>query len=57
MKLTSILICPSCSVPTPSDWNHRTVAAEATRDMVQRLSGIAVDSKDAAAAVKAELNG
>jgi len=33
------------------------VAAEATRDMVQRLSGIAVDSKDAAAAVKAEMHG
>ena len=34
-----------------------SVAAEATRDMVQRLSGIAVDSKDAAAAVKAEMHG
>ena len=33
------------------------VAAEATRDMVQRLTGIRVDSKDAATAVKAELNG
>ena len=33
------------------------IAAEATRDMVQRLSGIAVDSKDAAAAVKAEMHG
>jgi len=32
------------------------VAAEATREMVGRLTGIAVDSKDAAAAVKAELN-
>jgi F-type H+-transporting ATPase subunit b len=32
------------------------VAAEATRDMVQRLAGISVDKKDAAAAVKAELN-
>jgi F-type H+-transporting ATPase subunit b len=34
-----------------------SVAAEATREMVQRLAGIAVDSKDAAAAVKAEMNG
>jgi F-type H+-transporting ATPase subunit b len=33
-----------------------TVAAEATQEMVQRLTGIAVDPKDAAAAVKAELN-
>jgi F-type H+-transporting ATPase subunit b len=33
-----------------------TVAAEATRDMVGRLTGISVDAKDAAAAVKAELN-
>jgi F-type H+-transporting ATPase subunit b len=32
------------------------VAAEATQQMVQRLAGIQVDSKDAAAAVKAELN-
>jgi F-type H+-transporting ATPase subunit b len=32
------------------------VAAEATQEMVQRLTGIAVDKKDAAAAVKAELN-
>jgi len=32
------------------------VAVEATREMVGRLTGIAVDSKDAAAAVKAELN-
>ena len=32
------------------------VAAEATRDMVQRLTGITVDTKEAAAAVKAELN-
>jgi F-type H+-transporting ATPase subunit b len=33
-----------------------SVAAEATQEMVQRLTGIAVDQKDAAAAVKAELN-
>jgi F-type H+-transporting ATPase subunit b len=32
------------------------VAVEATRDMVSRLAGISVDPKDAAAAVKAELN-
>ena len=32
------------------------VAAEATQDMVARLTGIKVDSKEAAAAVKAELN-
>ena len=32
------------------------VAAEATRDMVERLTGVKVDSKDAAQAVKAELN-
>ena len=32
------------------------VAAEATQQMVQRLTGIAVDKKDAAAAAKAELN-
>jgi F-type H+-transporting ATPase subunit b len=32
------------------------VAAEATREMVQRLTGIKVDRKEAAAAVKAELN-
>ena len=32
------------------------VAAEATRDMVARLTGIAVDPNDAAALVKAELN-
>lgn len=32
------------------------VAAEATREMVSRLTGIAVDSREAAAAVKAELN-
>ena len=32
------------------------VAAEATRAMVTRLTGIKVDSKDAAQAVKAELN-
>ena len=31
------------------------VAAEATRDMVQRLTGIQVDTKETAAAVKAEL--
>lgn len=32
-------------------------AAEAAQDMVRRLTGIAVDGKEAAAAVKAELNG
>jgi F-type H+-transporting ATPase subunit b len=32
------------------------VAAEATQEMVARLTGIKVDTKDAAAAVKAELN-
>ena len=32
------------------------LAAEATQDMVRRLTGISVDSKQAAAAVKAELN-
>jgi F-type H+-transporting ATPase subunit b len=32
------------------------VAAEATRDMIERLTGVKVDSKDAAQAVKAELN-
>lgn len=32
------------------------VAAEATREMIQRLTGIQVDSKEAAQAVKAELN-
>jgi F-type H+-transporting ATPase subunit b len=32
------------------------VAADATQDMVQRLTGIAVDKKEAASAVKAELN-
>jgi F-type H+-transporting ATPase subunit b len=32
------------------------VAAEATREMVQRLTGLQVDSKEAAAEVKAELN-
>jgi F-type H+-transporting ATPase subunit b len=32
------------------------VAAELTQDMVQRLAGIQVDKKDAAQAVKAELN-
>jgi F-type H+-transporting ATPase subunit b len=34
-----------------------SVAAEATREMVERLTGIAVDPKEAAAAVKVELNG
>ena len=34
-----------------------TVAAEATREMVQRLTGIKVDTKEAAAAVKAEMHG
>ena len=33
-----------------------SVAAEATRDMVRRVAGLSVDKKDAAAAVKAELN-
>jgi F-type H+-transporting ATPase subunit b len=33
-----------------------SVAAEATQDMVRRLTGIAVDKKEAASAVKAELN-
>ena len=33
-----------------------TLAAEAAQDMVRRLTGIAVDSREAAAAVKAELN-
>ena len=33
-----------------------TVAAELTQDLVSRLTGIKVDKKDAAAAVKAELN-
>jgi F-type H+-transporting ATPase subunit b len=32
------------------------VAAEATREMVGRLTGVTVDPKEAAAAVKAELN-
>jgi F-type H+-transporting ATPase subunit b len=32
------------------------VAAEATQEMVARLTGIKVDTKDAASAVKAELN-
>jgi F-type H+-transporting ATPase subunit b len=32
------------------------VAAEAAREMVQRLTGISVEKKDAAQAVKAELN-
>jgi len=33
------------------------MAAEVTQDLVNRLTGIKVDSKDAAAAVKAEMNG
>ena len=33
-----------------------SVAAEATQEMVRRLTGIAVDKKEAAAAVKAELD-
>ena len=33
------------------------MAAEFTQDLVTRLTGIKVDSKDAAAAVKAEMNG
>jgi F-type H+-transporting ATPase subunit b len=33
-----------------------SVAAEATQDMVRRLTGLAIDRKEAAAAVKAELN-
>jgi F-type H+-transporting ATPase subunit b len=33
------------------------VAAEATREMVSRLTGIKIDPKEAAAAVKAEMNG
>jgi F-type H+-transporting ATPase subunit b len=33
-----------------------TVAADATREMVKRLTGIQVESKEAAVAVKAELN-
>jgi len=32
------------------------VAAEATREMVQRVAGLTVDGKEAAAAVKAEFN-
>lgn len=32
------------------------VAADASREMVERLTGISIDKKDAAAAVKAELN-
>jgi F-type H+-transporting ATPase subunit b len=32
------------------------VAAEATQQMVERVTGLSVDKKDAAAAVKAELN-
>lgn len=33
-----------------------TVAAEAAKEMVQRVTGLKVDEKEAAAAVKAELN-
>ena len=33
------------------------VAADLTRDMVERLAGLTVDAKDAAAAVKAEMHG
>ena len=33
-----------------------SVAAEATQEMVRRVAGLAVDKKEAAAAVKAELN-
>ena len=33
-----------------------SVAAEATQEMVRRVSGVSVDKKEAAAAVKAELN-
>jgi F-type H+-transporting ATPase subunit b len=33
------------------------VASEATREMVQRLTGITVDPKEAAAAVKAQMHG
>ena len=33
-----------------------SVAAEATQEMVQRVTGLTVDKKDAVAAVKAELN-
>ena len=33
-----------------------SVAAEATQEMVRRVSGLTVDKKEAAAAVKAELN-
>jgi F-type H+-transporting ATPase subunit b len=33
-----------------------SVAAEAAQDMVRRLTGLAIDKKEAAAAVKAELN-
>jgi F-type H+-transporting ATPase subunit b len=33
-----------------------SVAADATREMVQRLTGIKVEAKEAASAVKAELN-
>jgi len=34
-----------------------SVAAEATREMIQRLTGLTVDSNQAAAAVKAEMHG
>jgi F-type H+-transporting ATPase subunit b len=33
-----------------------SVAAEATQEMVQRVAGLSIDKKDAAVAVKAELN-
>lgn len=33
-----------------------SVAAEATQEMVRRVTGLAIDKKEAAAAVKAELN-
>jgi F-type H+-transporting ATPase subunit b len=33
------------------------IAGDATRELVSRLTGLKVDSKDAAAAVKAEMNG
>ena len=35
----------------------KAVAAEATREMVGRLTGIVIDPKEAAAAVKVEMNG
>jgi F-type H+-transporting ATPase subunit b len=34
-----------------------TVAADATRELVQRLTGLQIDPNEAAAAVKAEMNG